>query len=617
MTALDLKSRVSGFRRKLRRGRRIRLIVLSCAALALCYPAFDWLKTRASAPVPEASLPGGYYEDDVTLELNAPPYGKIYYTTDGSAPSKNSIPYDGGIRITDRSDEPNVYHSIQNVVKDWKEYTPGTTPVKKGTVIRAVYISDWGNKSEILTQTYFVGLQPPEHGYTLSLVFEDEDVFGEDGIYVTGKAYDAWYLGGGTGEAPLPNYMVKREVGAVAELLSDTGDVMNQNVGIRIQGASGRERWDKRFTLAARKEFGGSPVFDTVLYDGVLTHSVMLKSQLPDAIVGDLASDRAVALQRSIPVSLYLNGEHWYDCYLLERYDEQYFRQHYQVDDRILVKNGMVKACPDFDAEKYDYSTFMGWVQDSDFTNPAEWASFQEQADVQSYIDYIAINFMLCNLDFGDYYNYVLWRAPPLGGRQGEAAKWKWCVYDVDALTWVDEDKYGSREAVNVFSYGEEDRGIDTMTIFPALKVNAEFRQRFATSFMDILNNNFAPERVEKVLESYGYDLDYLNGYFRKRPAYAAKYLAQELGLTGTLETVTVTADPEMGSVTVNTSQVDLSSGSWSGQYYTDYPITVTAQANEGYEFLGWKGDADTLDPSLTLPMDGGLNLEAVFGKAP
>lgn len=52
--------------------------------------------------------------------------------------------------------------------------------------------------------------------------------------------------------------MVKREVGAVAELLGETGDVMNQNVGIRIQGKSARERWDKRFTLVARKEFGGS-----------------------------------------------------------------------------------------------------------------------------------------------------------------------------------------------------------------------------------------------------------------------------------------------------------------------------------------------------------------------
>ena len=617
MTALDLKSRVSGFRRKLRRRRGIRLIVLSCAALALCYPAFDWLKTRASAPVPEASLPGGYYENDVTLELNAPPYGKIYYTTDGSAPSKNSIPYDGGIRITDRSDEPNVYHSIQNVVKDWKEYTPDPTPVKKGTVIRAVYISDWGSRSEILTQTYFVGLQPPEHGYTLSLVFEDEDVFGEDGIYVTGKAYDAWYLNDGTGDAPTSNFLNKREVGVTMELLDSAGDVMNQRTGMRIQGASTRLQWDKRLILTARKDYGGSPVFDTVLYDGVLTHSVMLKSQLPDAIVADLTEGRAVAVQRSIPVSVYLNGEYWYDSYMLERYDTQYFRQYYQVDNRVLVKGGVVEEHPNIEAEQYDYTTFMSWVKNTDFTDPAQWAAFQEQADVQSYMDYISINFMLCNLDFGDHYNYILWRAPPLGGRQGETTRWKWCIYDVDALTWVHEEKYGPREAVNVFSYGEEDRGIDTMTIFPALKVNAEFRQRFATSFMDILNNNFAPERVEKVLESYGYDLDYLNGYFRKRPAYAAKYLAQELGLTGSLETVTVTADPEMGSVTVNTSQIDLSSGSWSGQYYTDYPITVTAQAKEGYEFLGWKGDADTLESSLTLPMDGGLNLEAVFGKAP
>ena len=616
MTALDLKSRVSSLRKRLRLHRKERIIVVSCAALAVSYPVFDWLKTRAAAPIPEPSLPGGYYEEEFPLELNAPPYGKIYYTTDGSTPSENSQVYNGGIPITDRSAEPNVYHSIRNVVKDWKNHTPAAQPVKKGTVIRAVYISDWGSKSDILTQTYFVGIQPPEQGYTLSLVFEDEDVFGQDGIYVTGKAYDDWYLNDGTGDGPLPNYMVKREVGAIAELLGDTGDVMNQKVGIRIQGKSARERWDKRFTLVARKEFGGSPVFDTVLYDGVLTHSVMLKSQLPDAIVGDLASDRAVALQGSIPVSLYLNGEHWYDCYMLERYDEQYFRQHYQVDDRVLVKNSMVKERDDFDAQQYDYTTFMGWVQDTDFTDPAQWAAFQEQADVQSYIDYTAINCILCNLDYGDYYNYVLWRAPSMGGRQGDKAKWQWCVYDVDALTWVDEEKYGPREAVNTFGFGEG-KGIRYTSIFASLKENAEFRQRFATSFMDILNNNFAPERVETVLNHYGYDLDYLDGFFRKRPEYAAKYLAQELNLTGELETVTVTADPEMGSVTVNTSQIDLSSGFWSGRYYTDYPITVTAQAKEGYEFVGWKGDADTTDPSLTLSMDSGRNLEAVFVKTP
>lgn len=616
MSAANLKSRVSSLRKRLRLHRKEWIIVVSCAALAASYPGFEWLKNRASTPTPEPSLPGGYYEEEFTLELDAPPYGKIYYTTDGSTPSKNSQVYNGGIPITDRSDEPNVYHSIRNVVMDWKNFTPDQEPVNKGTVVRAVYISDWGSKSDILTQTYFVGLQPPERGYTLSLVFEDEDVFGEDGIYVTGKAYDEWYLNDGTGDAPTSNFLNKREVGVITELLDSNGDILNQRTGMRIQGASARLRWDKRLILTARKKYGGSPVFDTMLYDGVLTHSAMLKSQLPDAIVGDLAADRAVAVQRSIPVQVYLNGEYWYDSFLLERYDQQYFRQYYQVDNRVLVKGGTVEEHPDVDAQQHDYTTFMGWVRNTDFTDPAQWAAFQEQADVQSYMDYISINFMLCNLDFGDDYNYVLWRAPPLGGRQGEATKWKWCIYDVDAVTWVNDDKYGPRETVNTFGFGEG-KGIRCTSIFASLKENAEFRQRFATSFMDILNNNFAPERVETVLNNYGYDLDYLNGFFRKRPEYAAKYLAQELNLTGELETITVTADPEMGSVTVNTSQIDLSSGFWSGRYYTDYPITVTAQAKEGYEFVGWKGDADTLEPSLTLSMDGGRNLEAVFVKTP
>ena len=169
----------------------------------------------------------------------------------------------------------------------------------------------------------------------------------------------------------------------------------------------------------------------------------MLKSQLPDAIVADLTEGRAVAVQRSIPVSVYLNGEYWYDSYMLERYDTQYFRQYYQVDNRVLVKGGVVEEHPNIEAEQYDYTTFMSWVKNTDFTDPAQWAAFQEQADVQSYMDYISINFMLCNLDFGDHYNYILWRAPPLGGRQGETTRWKWCIYDVDALTWVHEEKYG------------------------------------------------------------------------------------------------------------------------------------------------------------------------------
>ena len=109
-------------------------------------------------------------------------------------------------------------------------------------------------------------------------------------------------------------------------------------------------------------------------------------------------------------------------------------------------------------------------------------------------------------------------------------------------------------------------------------------------------------------------DLSWKGNYFPERFAYAAGYLAKEFNLTGTLETVTVTtADSQMGSVRVNTSVIDLDSGTWTGQYFTDYPITVTAIPQPGYVFTGWRGSTDSTDAQLTIAVDGGVQLEAVF----
>ena len=211
-------------------------------------------------------------------------------------------------------------------------------------------------------------------------------------------------------------------------------------------------------------------------------------------------------------------------------------------------------------------------------------------------------------------HNYVLWRSSWEGSGTYEDMRWRWCIYDVDTLMGV---IYNSRiadpAALNLFSDAPEFK-INILTLFSALRGNSEFCRQFVLSFQDMVNNNFAPERVEAVLKKYGYSLEWRDGYFSKRPAYAMQHLAEEFGLTGTLETVIITTeDAGRGTVTVNTSQIDLSDGSWSGQYYTDYPITVTAQANPGYRFAGWKGDAHETGETITVSLDGGAALEAVF----
>lgn len=580
--------------------------------------SWNWASQRSAAPIPEPSAPGGYYDQAFTLRLNAPANGKIYYTTDGSAPTEDSTVYDGGILLENRSGQPNLYSSIPNVVRDWKNVEADENPVPKGTVIRAVFINDWGIASDILTQTYFIGIAPPpKGGYALSLVFAYDDLFGPDGIYVTGAEYDAWHLSGDSGEEePTPNFEKELEVMVTAELLNDSGDVLNQNAGLRIQGSSARWESKKRFTLTARQEYSGSDVFDVPLYDGVKTHSVMLKSFFTDAIVADMVADRSVAVQRSIPVRLYLNGEYWYDCYMLERYDSEYFRQHYGVDNRVLAKDGALDEEVLENAGLDFYNEFMFWAGHTDFTDPGEWGQFQKEADLQSQIDYLVINYYFCNFDFDESKNYVLWRSPTVADDQYGDGRWRWCIYDIDTLSWAHYySEYGKQEELNIFS-NEFAMDVNDSAVYRSLRRNPEYCQQFVLSFMDMLNNNFAPANAERVLKKYGYDLSCLDGYFLKRPEYAVKHLAEEFQLTGNLETVVIRcADPEMGSVMVNTSTIDLSSGSWSGQYFTDYPITVTATAQDGYEFIGWKGDADSTDSVLTLPVDAGVTLEGMFAK--
>lgn len=598
---------------------RQKLLLFSGIFLGIAFAFFTWLGIQLAAPVPVASHPGGYYRDSFLLKLDAPVNGKIYYTTDGSTPTAQSEPYQDGILLQDRSGEANHYTAYQNVMVNWQEYTPDPTPVPKGTVVRAIYINNWGVSSEILNQTYFIGIPQPEEGYTISLIFEEDTLFGEDGIYVTGREYDSWYCSGDTSlPAPEPNFNKRIEVPVTAQILDAGGEVINQTVSLRLQGSSKRGWMKKRFILESSPELSGSSLFPAALFPDTSTHSVMTKDSITDAFVRDLVSDRNVSLQQSVPVQLYLNGEHLYSWYILERYDNQYFRQHHGVENVMLVKSGVVDEDVTIDADAY--GELMYWVADTDFSDPEQWEQLNREVDLQSYMDFISINYYLCNWDFSDDKNHLMWRSLTEESAPHGDKRWRWCIYDIDALelTLNNYDVENAAE-VNIFScqLPYSDVRVNETAFFRSLKNVEPFRRQFVLSFMDMVNNNFSPEAVGPVLKKYGLTLDWQDGYFRKRPFYAKAHLAEEFGLTGTPEVVSVSvADPDMGAVQVNTSRIDLSRGSWEGEYFTDFPVTITAIANEGYEFLGWKGDADTPEDTITISVDGGISLEAVFAKS-
>lgn len=600
---------------------------------------------------PVLSRESGFYKDAFDLELYARPGAEIYYTLDGSLPTAKALPYQGPIHIYDKSFEPNVYRAVQNVVPDWLTYIPDQTPVEKGFVVRAVAVTkEAGNITGIsspVTATYFIDLEQYRQRAVVCLTADPRDLFGPDGIYVTGDTYDTLYLGGEDVEKLVPNFFGRGkawEIPANLELFSDTLN-FSQNVGLRVSGGYVRYLPLKNFSIYARKEYGGSAVFDERIFGDVDSHKLFIRGSLANAVCQALAEGRNVAVQRYVPVSVFLNGEFWYHSNILEKYDDDYFMQRYGIDRNNLIVLKSEEFREGSEEDRPCFQEIYEFLDTHDMTEPSSYEAFGRLVDLQSYIDYMCINIYMDNMDFSEKKNAVMWRSRTVTSNPYEDGRWRWALYDMDAMEWNDAELwgYGSQAEKDTFSltprFTEEIKIVD-LPVFKGLRDNPDFRRQFVLTFMDLVNENFRYERAKEKLDAYNYDpvgyqggndgetqpRAYYDDFFRDRASYIVPCMADWFRLSGTPETVTLSVnDAGAGTVTLNTITPDLSDGSWSGTYYTDYPVTVTAVPHEGYEFVRWEkttvpgGAAVSYDGEsrMEIPVEkGGISLHGVFQKS-
>ena len=107
--------------------------------------------------------------------------------------------------------------------------------------------------------------------------------------------------------------------------------------------------------------------------------------------------------------------------------------------------------------------------------------------------------------------------------------------------------------------------------------------------------------------------------FAKERPAYVWDHLASFFDLNPPVALTIDALDTAAGTVTVNTVQVDVPS--WSGQYFAELPVTVTAVPKEGYVFSGWSGGSEATEAVLqldlsTLEEGATLTLTPVFTAA-
>ena len=148
---------------------------------------------RVAEPV--FSAESGFYEGPFELQITVPEGYSAYYTLDGSLPDREALLYREPIWVSPGTGRDSDVIQIQNMQTDWLG-GEGETHAIGAAVIRAVAISDKdGTAGRVVTATYFTEPTGFEDCTVVSLVADPDDLFGENGIYVTGKAYDDWYFG--------------------------------------------------------------------------------------------------------------------------------------------------------------------------------------------------------------------------------------------------------------------------------------------------------------------------------------------------------------------------------------------------------------------------------------
>lgn len=619
----------------------------------------------ATLEPPAFSINGGWFQNDVSLELSCQD-GTVYYTLDGSDPDENSFQYDGPIVISNRSEEENHYLNLEDIARE-NAYAPEFN-VDKATVVKAVAISESG-QSSIVSNTYFVGLDEEEYSGVsiMSLVFSPDDLFGyENGIYRVGSVYQTFFDKIDEEKVhlnfPVANYGMKGrgwERNVAIEFLDEKHEkVLSQDAGLRIHGGFSVELNQKSFNLYARDEYGDGQFFNCDFYGNENSNNKLaLRSgggedlylaKMRDVFNQSLATDRAVGVQDAIPCVVFLNGEYWGLYNLQERACDNYVWNHYGVheDEVVIVKEKYQEyVASNEDNAKFvdEFEALVDFVIENDMSIMDNYRKVESQIDIQSLIDCYALKIYTGCID-AYYNNEVMWRSKYLGNGDFEDGKWRFLANDLDNSANMSRG-YESPE-VDTFIEGNWISKAGPLVdegLLSSLMANPEFKERFVTSFMDMMNNNFRYEDVshklweraavvrtqnvksqsvfrgdfkvdfypgedeyEEPYDEYDFDLDIglIDAFYRERPDYMKEYLKRDLGLSGQLYRICVVGEmaPDNGLV-VNTSKITGFSSEWSGEYFSDYPVTLSIEGDLAM-FSGWyvNGELASGDATYVIP---------------
>lgn len=569
-------------------------------------------KVEVSAPIfkagPQLVKPGHNFS------MSPPKEGLIIrYTVDCSEPSLSSPIYEVPIQI------------------------------KKTTIVRAKCFDENGFPSPTVTQSFIV--QRKTSLPIMSLVTDPINLWDDYvGIYVEGKNGVAGQIG------PVANWNRDWERPANVEFFDgpETAQI-NIGAGIKILGLYISAWPQKPFGIYFRKSYGKPEANYQFFEDRAFnkySHLVIRVADwndtgMRDGMMTSLVSETMeIDYQAYRPVATYLNGEFWGIYNLREKQNENYLMLNHGVDpkelDLIEYKIGELNV---IEGTGDDYTAMLEFCRNNSLADVNNYKVIADQIDLDNYLDYYIAELFFANSDWPGN-NLKCWKS------QKEGSKWRWILYDLDNGFDFYHRGFIQFNSLNhaLTASGDPHHNPEHSTLlFRSLMGNSDFAQLFIQRMAVHLNNSFTPKRISNIVDSiagnvrplidehverwkdspklpggyvnfksvdqWEYNVNYLKKFANERNPYMWKMVMGTFQIT---ETINISLERVVGGY-CSLAGVEVKKN-YSGKHFKNVPFIVKAISIDGYEFVGWKGDARK-EANIQIVPSQNISLTPIFRK--
>ncbi|MCD4651955.1 MAG: CotH kinase family protein, partial [Candidatus Cloacimonetes bacterium] len=538
------------------------------------------------------SQPTGFYTGEVTFSLFTDnSSGEIHFTTNGDNPTINSPVYCSPITISETS------------------------------VIRARAFKEGIIPSKTTTQSFFFESSTLP---VVSLITNPDYLFDEEiGMYVEG-------------DDPLnPNFFQDWERPVHVEFFEMNGELgFNINAGLKMHGNGARRFPQKSLAIFFRAKYGPSkleyklfPDVEITSFDSIILRNSgqdWFKTMFLDAYISGLYKNNEVLSQGYRPVNVYINGAYWGIANIREKVNESFIAAHNNISkDEIEF---LEKKYFPIEKNNTHYLKFIDFIADNDISLSENYLYVQTQMDVTNFINSCIIQIFACDLGWPGK-NIKYWR------HATDTGKWRWIRIDMD---------YGFGSAHSTYQHETMPWITDSESTDPRnppwstlllrkLLTNATFEEEFVQLFCDHLNTTFSTEtlleelsekrnqivnEIDKhilrwqAIDDWEASIDVVENFAINRPDFLFGHFQDFMNYSNPVELTIEANMAEAGTIHLNS--IEISEFPWSGKYFTENSLSVTAVPNYGYRFVGWQGLESTL-PTVDFTLNENTSITALF----